>query len=228
MSFMPGMFPAGAAAAKRSIVLSFIAATTSVNSATITGSASIVAGDVLVLLDSVWNSGALPPASSVPTGFTQITTAAGVAVDRTRMTISFKLATGAEASASITGMTGSGGAAKVLSVFRGAPVVSAISAFDPGQEHTTGNPTAQTITAGGGVAPLLVIGAYSGELAVNPRTFTVGGSAAKDGETQASGGTFINSWLAYKIYNASPADVVVDMDDEGSDNTLESCYLQVS
>ena len=59
---------------------------------------------------------------------------------------------------------------------------------------------------------------------VNPRTFTVGGSAAKDGETQATGGSADN-WLAYKIYNSSPADVVIDQDDEGDNNALVSCYI---
>lgn len=228
MNFLPGWNPGFLAPRAPVTSTSFIAATISANSATITGSASILAGDILVLADAVWNSAATPPASSVPTGFVQITTAAGGSASQTRMTISYKVATGAEASASITGMSGTGGAAKVLMVFRPNALLSTVTPLDAGQEYTGGNPAAQTITAATGPAPLIVIGAYSSASAVNPRTFTVGGGAAKDGETQATGGSSVDLWLAYKLYNSAPADVVVDMDDEGTDNILESCYLSVA
>jgi len=71
---------------------------------------------------------------------------------------------------------------------------------------------------------LIVLGCYVAAInAVNPRTF----NPAKDGEIQA---TAVDGpedlWLAYKIYNSSPADVSIDMDDEGLFNALVSCYIQ--
>jgi len=91
-------------------------------------------------------------------------------------------------------------------------------------EFTSGNPAAQTVNASGGAPPLIVLGCYVAAInAVNPRTF----NPAKDGEIQA---TAVDGpedlWLAYKIYNSSPADVAIDMDDEGLFNALVSCYIQ--
>jgi hypothetical protein len=120
----------------------------------------------------------------------------------------------------------------VMLVFRGNTPANSITVLDVGSEITTGNPAAQTVTAASGVPPFVVIGAYgcgpSG--LVNPRTFTVGGSPAKDGELNAFADgayTDTDAWLAWKIYNASPADVVVDMDDE-STNALISAYFQMA
>lgn len=222
VSFQALMTGAAAAAVTS---LSQIASTTSSNSATVTGSASIVAGDLLVLLDAVWNLGANPPASSVPTGFTSIVTSSLGTANATRATLSFKIATGAEASASITGMTGTGGASKILTVFRGNVAITSASALDPEQTSTDANPAALTVNASSGTPPLVVVAGYSSSAAVNPRTFTVGGSAAKDGEQNGTG-TLLDDWLAWKIYNSSPADVVIDMDDEGLSNTLVAAYIQ--
>jgi hypothetical protein len=223
------MFPcAVAAVAARLTTLSVVDVTTSVDSPTITGSASIIAEDILVFFDCVWNILAPPPASSVPTDFVQISTATIGLNDDSRGTLSYKKATGAEASTSLTGMSGTGGATKILYVFRGDDPATTITVADPGQEATDGNPSPQTITAGSGTPPLLVIGAYcTSASALDPRTFTVGGSPAKDGETVADGSSII-SYLAYKIFNISPSDVVIDMDDESVDNILMSCYLQIS
>lgn len=197
---------------------------TSTNSATITAPSGIQAGDLLVLLDSVWNNFAAPPASSVPTGFTSIVTATLGAAFSARMTLSYKKADGTESSASLTGMTGSGGAAKVLYTFRGNTPINDVNVSATGSEATDGNPVAQTISASGGTPPLVAIAGYSSSAAVDPRTFTVGGVGAKDGELEAAG-TSIFTWLAYKLYNASPANISVDMDDEGSSNIILSVYL---
>ncbi|HYM98203.1 MAG TPA: hypothetical protein VET25_00545 [Aestuariivirgaceae bacterium] len=103
------------------------------------------------------------------------------------------------------------------------------SRFDVGSEVSeTGNPAAQTVTASGGVAPLVVLGAYGARGFIDPRTFTVGGSPAKDGEVHNEPGGFSNIVFAWKIYNASPADVVVDMDDEIEANYLQSFYIEMA
>ena len=114
-------------------------------------------------------------------------------------------------------MNGTSQNRKVLLVFR--PNVPANSlSVGPTSVATISdiNPVAQTIVATGGTAPLVVIGFYGSSGTIDPRTFTVGGSAAKDGEVSESN----NLYAAYKIYNSAPADVVVDMDDEGTDNVV--------
>jgi hypothetical protein len=206
---------------------------TSNNSATITAPSGIQAGDLIVMLDAA-SADSSPPTAVVPTGFTSIFNVTDAA--NYRIIASYKKADGTEGGASITGMVGSGftnTSAKSILVFRGNAPATTITVGDIGSQLTTGNPTAQTITASSGVAPLIVFGFYVAFLAgslVNPRTFTVSGSAAKDGEIQSLRDGSLNdadTWQAWKIYNTSPADVVVDMDDEG-DNFLGSCYIQMA
>ena len=88
-------------------------------------------------------------------------------------------------------------------------------------ETTDGNPSAQVVGASSGTPPLIVIGAYGTTGTVDPRTF----STTKDGEITADS---FNAYLAYKIYNSSPQDSSIDMDDEGDANILQSCYLACS
>jgi len=129
--------------------------------------------------------------------------------------ISYKISDGTETSLSSPG---------ILIVFSGNESISTVVDNDGDSEETEGNPAPQTVTSGSGVPPLLVLGAYFTDGgAVNPRSF----SPAKDGEVNASL-SGADAWLAYKIYNASPDDVTVDMDDEGSGNRLFSIYLELS
>jgi hypothetical protein len=176
-----------------------------------------------VLIDSVWNTGAAPPSSSVPTNFLQIATASLGGSASTRTTVSAKIATGTEASTAITGMSGTGGAAKALAVFRCDSIITSGIVGDIGSEATSGDPAAQVITASLGTPPLVVLGFYSSFTAIDPRSMT----PAKDGEIQATGNS-IDSYIAWKTYNAAPEDVTIDMDDEGLDNILISCFIQVS
>lgn len=231
MNFLPGWNSGFIAAAARLTQITQVLSATSNESATITAPVGIQAGDLLVMLDYAGALGPLPT-EVIPTGFTSI---ASITTGTQRFIASYKLADGTEGGTSITGMNPStldGNATKIMAVFRGNIPATLITLVDVGSEITTGNPAAQTVTAATGVAPLVVIGAYgcgpSG--LVNPRTFTVGGSPAKDGELNAfADGAYsdVDAWLAWKIYNASPADVVVDMDDE-STNALVSAYLQMS
>ena len=91
-------------------------------------------------------------------------------------------------------------------------------ALDLETQSTDGNPTAHTVGASAGPAPLIVLGCYeTGSGSIDPRTF----SPAKDGEITSS--QF--HYLAYKIHNSAPADVSIDMDDEGIAATLHTMYL---
>lgn len=210
---MPGRTPPAAGGGGLT-TLSFQADATS-TSDTITGPASIAAGDLLVLWDGAHNLSGLPT-SVVPTGFTSIVSFNDGSNDRA--IASYKIADGSEASATITGMNGNISDDKMLYVFRGNQAISSVSALDIASESTAGNPTAQVVNASGGTPPLIVFGCYFVPgAAVDPRTF----NPAKDGEITSS----TRAYLAYKIYNSSPADVTVDMDDELDTNMLASFYL---
>lgn len=207
---------------RRSSVLSTLSQVLSATSSstTITAPSGIQAGDLLVLLDRADNLSL--PSTVVPTGFTSIANVnngSGM-----RQIVSYKLATGSEGGASITGMAGGLDVNKALAVFRGnVPIASISVASLNAPAPTDANPTAQNVTAAGGTVPLIVFGCYSAtNTIVSPRTFT----PAKDGELNPSPSQTL--YLAWKIYNSAPANVSVDMDDEGSANTLASFYLQAA
>lgn len=192
---------------------------------TITAPSGIQAGDLIVLLDRAEGDpfGGVP-ASAVPTDFNTITDVnmTTASVEGIRTILSYKLANGTEGSSSLTGMAGTGRVDKALLVFRGDKAASTITVASANGQATNGNPTAQNVTASSGIAPLVVIGGYTSEdtiPGVSPRTM----SPAKDGEVNPN----TSLYLAWKIYNSSPADVSVDMDDE-DENSLVSCYIQMS
>jgi hypothetical protein len=181
----------------------------------------IQAGDLIVVLDMAGNSGGPAPSAVTPAGFTNAINAAGAA---SRTMLSFKIANGTEGGTSVNGMNGED-ECKLTYVFRGDRPITAASAFGVNsQVDVAGNPSPQVVAALGGVAPLIVLAGYGtiGLNFVDPRTF----SPAKDGEIAVlSAGGALDMWLAYKAYNSAPANVTVDMDDEGLDN-LVSCGVQ--
>lgn len=213
----------------------FFASATSVGT-TITGPAGITAGNLLVMVDLVW--GGSSPTTAVPTGFSAIS---NVTNSNRRQILSYKVADGTEAGATLTGMTaGAFITRKSLICFRGGKKITTASSNDP-DGILTADPSAQTITSGSGTAPLVVIGAYTSHMTsvgttgpIDPRTFTVSGSPAKDGEFENTGTNssdlWSSVWIAWKVYfhNQTPANVVVDMENEGSANGLQSCYIAVS
>lgn len=188
---------------------------------TITAPATVNEGDWLVLVDFVVDSGG-SPSSVVPSGFTEIATDAA---SFARMTLSHKLADGTEDSATLTGMTGDFGVGKALYQFRGDVDITSVNLSTANTQATTGNPSSSNAGGGasGGTAPLVVLAAYAtfGGTPVNPRDF----SPTEDGELVAASGAL---YLLHKIYNTSPADVTVDMDDEGSENYLFDVYAELS
>lgn len=192
---------------------------------TITAPAGIAAGD-LIILNDVASNNAGNPTDVTPTGFTLIGTSLSNGLQRNNL--SYKFADGTEGSSSITGMNGTNTNSKSMLVFNTAGAKSFVLST-PNEVASTANPSPQTVSASGGTPPLVVIGAYGSNPGgdVSPRTFTVSAVDAKDGEINEDGatsGTTGQSWLAYKIYNSSPADVSVDMDDEGT-NYLHSLYI---
>jgi hypothetical protein len=188
---------------------------------TITAPAGIIAGDLLVLMDSA-TSALSTPTSVIPAGFTQITQSNGTGGGAgQRQILSYKLADGSEAGASITGMTGNF-LRKVLATFRGNVPATAVTPAGAAAQTTSGNPSAQIVPSGIGIGPLVVVAAYGAIQAIDPRSFT----PSADGELFPAGTD--DGYFKFKIYNSSPANVTVDMDDEGDVQSLTSCYIEMS
>lgn len=185
---------------------------------TIAWPGSLAAGDLAVMLDQANSaSNGVPPTTVVPSGFTSIVNTASAFSHR--QICSYKILTGSE-SGSLTGMDGVDSDSKAMLIFRGSAPITSVTVGGVTGQQTTGNPTAQVPAASGGTPPLIVIGAYGSDGSINPRNFT----PAKDGEITPN----VACYLAWKIYNSAPADVTIDMDDEGTINLLQSFYLSVS
>lgn len=223
MNFLPGWHPGFIASARAPVTTLTQAASATSTAGTITVPADVRYGDLLVLHDRATNSaGHGIPSTVLPLGFTAIANSSITSGPETRQIISYKIAAGSEAGTSITGMDGTGFDRKLLYVFRSDSTIESVVASTPNSEATDGNPAAQVVAASGGTPPLVVIGSYgTGGFTLDPRSFT----PAKDGEITPGTG---DNYLAYKIYNSSPANVTIDMDDEGARNILQSCYLSVS
>ena len=196
---------------------------TALSGATITAPATIIAGDIHILSQySTDNAFSGNPVDVTPPGWTTVANA-GASGDEGRIMLSWKIADGSEASAIITGMNAPNANLKAIYVFRGDAPATTVQVKDVNaQVSFSGNPAAQVKNVAAETAPLVVIGAYgtdpSASTALNPRSFTPG---PKDGEVNPS--TF--HYLAYKIFNSSPVDQTIDMDDEGFVNALASFYF---
>lgn len=209
-------------AASLSTITQVLSSTSSAS--TIAFPVGIVAGDLIVMLDRAGSASfdSVVPASVTPTGFTQIdtrTVVSGAAFRAFRQTLWYKKAVGTE-TGNLTGMNANINL-KAMLVFRGniaATTITVGSATGVGGIDT--DPGDASVTASGGTPPLVVIGAYGSTGAISPTTF----STTKDGEVNPS--TLL--YLAWKIYNSSPANTTVGMDDEGNANTLNGCYIQMA
>jgi hypothetical protein len=222
MNFLPGWSP-GFLTGKTALssitqVLSATATTSTINFP-----GGIQAGDLIVFFDACFASGfAGTPASVTPTGFTlaQGNSGGGAASPFTagRFNTWYKLATGSESGA-LTGMNDTT-MYKAMYVFRGNAPATAITLGGAGGQLSDADPADVSVTASGGVAPLVVIGSYASTGTVSPRTF----STTKDGEINAN----VRAYLAYKIYNSSPANSTIGIDDEGATNCVQGCYLAMA
>lgn len=202
--------------------LSFIATTSSNNLATIDLPASgIEAGDLLMLFQIAVTVPAANITAVTPTGWTNLADSGRLDASSAahRLMVDYKIATGSEDGTTITGMAGSATDRKIVAQFRGNTAIAAISIHDLETEVTANNPSAKTNNAGSGVVPLIAFGNYFANVAVDPRTF----SPAEDGELAVTGSSIF--YVKYKIYNSSPSNHTIDMDDEGT-NVLSSFYIQ--
>lgn len=183
--------------------------------------ADIIAGDLLVALSQGrWYS----------TGLTYGPYSGFILLKRTApgssnaFETSYKIADGSEASSTLTGgLQCSTWVNTVLYVFRGDVPINAVTPSIWNGQLTNSNPSAQTVSADGQATPLVVLAGW-GENATGGQITTDSFTPTRDGEVG------VHSWrfqTAYKIYNSSPANVTVDMNDEGDQNNMQSGYLIV-
>lgn len=219
-NFLPGMFPFVPIAAAGGATIALFGSNTSTAS-TIAVPASVAAGDLMVLVDKAYNGGIFAPFTVLATDFTSISNLTTTGSVFIRQILSYKLAVGTEGGTTLTGMNGGVGNAKALYVFRRTAAASSLNLSTANEQLTSGDPSAQNVAASGGTPPLVVIGAYGARTeTIDPRTF----STTKDGEINPN----TTLYLAYKIYNESPSDTSIDMDDEGSVNILQSLYIEMA
>lgn len=186
----------------------------------VTCPSSVQAGDLIVFYDSAENVASPAPSSANPSGFTNLFTHTNSA-NTCRINLSYKVATGSEGGTTIDGMNGNDLNRHMIYVFRPTDVPTPSWApFSLDSEMPDTAPAGQTITSSGGNEPLVVIAVYRSTGSVTTRSFT----PAKDGEINANA----NMYMAYKIYNAAPADVSISMSDFGNGNLLSGMYFEVS
>ena len=188
-------------------------------SATVTISADSKPGDLIVLNYHTDNSNYLP-ANEDPLDFTSIGYFfISPATPASKMSISAKLADDGDPGRDIYIDGGNASDNISLFEFRGNNRIKSFAAQDYAEEGAAGNPAAQVCNASLGAVPLIVLGAYGNESNVTTSTF----STTADGTLDT-----VELISKYKIYNSSPADTTIDMDDDGARNMLASCYIEVS
>jgi len=220
---MTAILAANLMSVARVTTLSQVLSSTSDVGGTISYPGGVQFGDLAFLCDwSRWNSGT--PTKAIPAPFTEIITDNNTGTNSQLMSLSYRLLDGAESGA-LPVSNGTGLDAKVMVVFRGNVPIRGVTISTPTSSGVaSGNPAAQNILASGGTPPLVALGCYGSSGVVNPRTFTVAGSPAKDGEVGEPNDE--HCYVAWKIYNSSPANVSIDMDDEGS-QIMMGLYIAV-
>jgi hypothetical protein len=190
------------------------------NAASITVPASVQDNDFGILVDIAYNDAGATPSAVTPANWTNRhsnTDSSGSI--RSVLLVHSKVLTTAEASGSVTGMNDVA-EEKVMLVFRPsrAIVSSTFSSFN--SQIDPSNPTPQTVSASGQSSPLIVIGLSYG----------VGSTGAFTTALPAFGATVATGTadllVGYKIYNSSPQNHSIDMDDLGGQNILASFFVR--
>ena len=221
MSFLPGQFPAVAIARGQPITtLTFVTSATAQDGDVLLPS-GLSETDFIVYIEFTFNKGG-SLSVAVPSGFTEWwsfdDTFGSVLVVSYRILTSSLSSTQLNAAMSPDTSIGQG-----YFIYRADQIIGSLEASTPSTELTDANPSAQTILAGAASPPLVGFASYSNlstATAVSPRTMT----PAKDGEIDVTGSG--DTYFARKLYNASPANISVDMDDEGDGNALGSGFIR--
>jgi len=192
-------------------------ATANSSTESLTLPANINEGDLILFLNRSAGFGSV--GTGVPSGFTSIDLQSPSGTQGQQL--SYKIAAGTEGGTSINGLTGSGNDFRnACIVVRGDNPITAVNVLDIDGDESNGAPSDQTITSGGGTPPLAVVGAMGSSGAITPSFSTTEDSDARTADDEGI--------LLAKYYNASPANTVVGMNDGGSFNCLQSCYIECS
>jgi hypothetical protein len=197
----------------------FVGSCTSTSSSLNFGSlsaGSIQADDLAVFIDLAGNQDFSPATAVTPSGFTNRINTAGAFW---RGMLSEKKLTGSEGSVSGMSVTGSS-VFKIGFVFRYNTAYSTITASTPTTQMTNADPSSQSISPASETSPVVLIGVTASN-GSNPDFSTE--SPAFDAKV------LVTSLRAgRKIYNSSPSNHTIDMNDLGSNNWLAGIYYTVS
>ncbi|MGH6922857.1 MAG: hypothetical protein ACRED5_03715 [Propylenella sp.] len=199
-------------------ILSYVSGANS-ESSNITIPATAAVGDLAVLFDYAQTDGSTPT-NVVPTGWTQVVTAFGGDGNEARTTVSYKILTAGNPGSSVTGINGENNY-KIMFVFRWTSTINTVTPSSWASQVTGNEPNSQVVSASGQATPLIVFGHAAEE--GSGVAFSTASPAFDATMTTSSG----ESRAGRKIYNASPANHTIDMDDEGSHNALVSGYLRI-
>lgn len=110
----------------------------------------------------------------------------------------------------------------VCMAFRPSKAISSVTPAGWASEGTASEPTSQTVTSGSGTIPLVVIG-----FAISS-TSTAVFSTQSPAFTYEASNTDDDAHMGCKIYNSTPSNHDIDMDDLGVNNVLASGYIQIT
>lgn len=198
----------------------FIKSVTS-SSSTITIPTEASEGDFAVLFDYAENTSLLPsaPTTVVPPGFTSVqndTATFLLFLVAVRSIISYKVLNSSDSGTTITGMDNLN-LRKILLIFRPNNKITTVSEVSNG-DSGTGAPASQTISMSNQNTPIIGVSHWTSTDTIDPRTSDITMTEVNNGTDQ---------YVKYIIYNLgnTPQNITVNMQDEGSLNTLQSAYF---
>ena len=194
---------------------------------TLTHPSDVQAGDMCVLFHNTWDNDS-DFVDTAPTGFNMINTDPYLYTTATYMAHSVSYNVVANPASSVTLPLCNGDTQSpdnqgyVALYFRPFKTISSVN-FDSSVnlQETAANPTLQTVRAAGNTPPIIVFAQAKSLTTIPPFV----SSTTFDGFASFNA-TNIDANVGYKIYNTSPVDHDVDMNDNGT-NVLLSFYLRV-
>lgn len=201
---------------------------TTADSRSITVPATAQAGDLVVILAYAINTlGTGYPTIGAPAGWTEITHLYNGPTDGDARTLYalYKVIVSGDVSASINVLNSITGVnySTQLYVFRPTFEITTVTPSAWPSEITSSNPASQAANASSAGAPVIVLG-LAGVYNTNP-SFSTASPAWTASTSENAGNT--RTITGYVIYNASPQNHTIDMNDLGSYNALMTGYLAV-
>ena len=202
----------------------FLSSTGSGTSITIPSVARV--GDFCLIFNLAEGTSGNTPAANTPSGFTVLKEDSNTSGSNNvlRGGVYGKILVDGDPGSVLTGLDGNVKEEWIVLVFYGNKTPAGFTDNSGGEQATTGNPAQQTISASGETnKPIIAYAFYGATGAVDPRT-----SSETMTEFQGNSTDLYAKVLIYNDGGASPANINVDMDDEGNSNCLISGYVDFS